>query len=107
MTYQEFTNEIADIKARLFEEFDLADALDHVDTEAESRQSVIYYAQAWELVNMIREADHGLYQEAQEVLSDQFIDEYSADLNTMMTRMALCIWHIAISQALYGIRKNQ
>lgn len=100
MTYQEFTNEIADIKAELFEEFDLADALDHVDQCAESRQSVIYYAQAWELVNMIREADYSLYQEAELVRDENFANADS--INETMTQLAYCIWTASINNALYG-----
>jgi hypothetical protein len=100
MTYLEFKNEIADIKAELFTEFDLADALDHVDQFAESRQSVVYYAQAWNLVNMIREADYSLFQEAELMWDETFGDAES--INDTMSKLAYCIWTVAITNALYG-----
>lgn len=95
MNMQEFRKEIVDIVAELRDEFDTADMLDHVDMIAEGRQEVIYYSRAWEFVAMIRECDWGLYCDAQEMLSECFIE--TLDLDKMMTNMAYCIWVSALN----------
>lgn len=100
MDYQQFRNEVLEIKSRLLTDFDLADALDHVDAEADSHQSVIYFNQSWDFVNMIRESDYSLYMEAHSELFNSFADQ-ELYLNRAMSQMAFCIWYVAISQALY------
>ena len=98
-TYNDFQNDIISLASELKAEYDLADALDHVHETVDGLQEVIYYAQAWDLVNMIRQSNYGLYQDAQEMLHDMGMDD--TDLNTLMSSMAYCVYTVALNDYLY------
>lgn len=96
MNIQEFKKEIVDIVAELREEFDTADMLDNVYTVADGREEVIYYSRAWDFVQMIRENDWTLFTEAKDMLYTDFIND--EDIDTTMTRLASCIWTVALNE---------
>ena len=98
-TYNDFQNDIISLASELKAEYDLADALDHVHEVVDGLQEVIYYAQAWDLVNMIRLSNYSLYQDAQEMLHDMGMDD--TDLNKLMSSMAYCVYTVALNNYLY------
>lgn len=98
-TYSEFQKDIIDLATELKAEYDLADALDHVHEVVDGLQAVIYYAQAWELVDMIRQGSPDLYQEAQDMVDDICIDD--TNLNKLMSLMAYAIYTVALNDYLY------
>lgn len=99
ITYNEFKRDVSNLAYDLKGEYDLADALDHVHETVDGLQAVIYHAKAWDLVNMIRQYDYSLYQEAQDMLDDICIGD--TDLNTLMSSMAYCIYTLALNDYLY------
>ena len=99
LTYNDFQNEIVSLASELKAEYDLADALDHVHEVVDGLQAVIYYAQAWELVVMIRQGSPDLYQDAQDMVDDICIDD--TNLNKLMSAMAYSIYTVALNDYLY------
>ena len=100
-TFSEFQKDIVSLACDLLDQYDVADALDYVHETVEGVQAVIYYAQAWDLVNMVRECNYSLYQDAQAMVSDDIaMEDNETDLNKLMTYMAYAIYTIELTEYL-------
>lgn len=98
-TYNEFQKDIISLASELKAEYDLADALDHVHEVVENVRAVIYYHDAWNFVNMIRNEKYSLYMEAQDMFENMCAEFIHMD-QTMCT-MAYCIYATALNDYLY------
>lgn len=99
LTYSDFQNEIVSLASELKAEYDLADALDHVHEVVDNVRAVIYYYDAWQFVNMIRNEKYSLYMEAQDMFEDMCAEFIHMD--QMMCAMAHCIYATALNDYLY------
>jgi hypothetical protein len=78
----------------VYEEFkrdDTQELSDIVHETVDGHQWVIYYADAWDLVSFVRQFDFSEYSEAKGIVDD--IGENTADLDTLMTKMAYWIMY--------------
>ena len=73
---------------------------DRIHEIADNCQYVIYYAKAWDLVNMMREYNHELFTQAVEEVQDNgFEHELAGDVNKLMTWIAFFLIHNGIYSA--------
>lgn len=77
-------------------------AEDYAQECADGSEYVIYYAKAWELVSIVRDANYDLYSEGSEHASDCQGD-YS-DLDTQMASVAYWLILTAVMEAVAKIR---
>lgn len=89
ITYKEFNDYIDQLTDDYCAE-DYAHFSSYCRECADSSEFVIYYGNAWELVNMIRMADYSILEDAEIAISD-YSGEFS--INTIMTKLAYeCIY---------------
>jgi hypothetical protein len=90
ITYKEFNDYIDQLTAEYYAE-DYEDFSDYCHECADGSEYVIYYGNAWELVNMIRMSDYSILEDAQFAMSDFDIKESS--INSIMSLLAYeCIY---------------
>lgn len=90
ITYKEFNDYIDQLVSEYNDEH-YEDFSDYCHECSDSSEYVIYYSNAWELVNMIRVSDYSLLEDAELALSDFNSKELS--INSIMSTLAYeCIY---------------
>lgn len=89
MNYSEYTQTMNALVDSVYDELkrdDTQELSDVVHDTIDGHQWVIYYAQAWDLVGFVRQADFSEYAEAQYTIEN--VCEPTTDLDTLITQMA-------------------
>ena len=96
ITYKEFNDYIDQLTAEYYAG-NYEDFSDYCHECADSSEYVMYYASAWDLVNMIRASDYTLLMDAELSLSEMVQDEVS--INSIMSKLAYeCIYqHLSLA----------
>lgn len=81
------------------------DINDRIHEIADNCQYVIYYAKAWDLVNMMRNYNHELFNHAVEEVKDNGF-EFEGDINTHMTWIAFFLIRNGIHSAYQHIESE-
>ena len=101
--YLDYSQSLAeDINDSYSDDIEVTDRIHEI---ADNCQYVIYYAKAWDLVNMMRECNHELFDEAVEEVRDSGF-EFDGDINAHITWIAFFIIRDGIYSAYQHIESE-
>ena len=85
---------------------DTIEILDRIHELADGCQHVIYYSKAWDLVNMMREYNHDLFNIAVEEVRDNCF-EFEGDINAHITWVAYFLIRNGIYKAYQQLESRE
>ena len=106
LTYSDFSDYISATAGILFNDLDRYDAVsDALHEFADSSTYAIYYGNAWDLVNLIRDNDWNAFLDAEEMVNEVETITSGAgfSLDVLMTRYAYWIVYNALDVAVLDL----
>jgi len=105
--YKEYLDYCQNLALDISEDYTLdeIEVTERIHEIADGCQYVIYYSKAWDFVNMMREYNHELFNEAVEEVQDNGF-EFEGDINAHMTWIAFFLIRNGIYSAYQHIESE-